>query len=735
MQSPEILLKELNYALRRLRGACSTLGDEDIDRQLLAVMQRLLLAEVMGNTWIVAVGGSQGAGKTTLMASMYDMHGNGPQWLQSNEGRGEKLPVLITESADCQHPQGYVRRLVPDAASHGFKLDDVRVDVAEFERAIRDPQAEDLLPVLRVPRRYFQRDNQAWLLLPGYEKQDRTNRAWQKLMRQALVAAGGWVIVTDETRMANQQQLEIVQDMRANELQGCQPTIVISKTEKYRHNLQKLAELRASAQATFAPHHVPPEWADTHIILSGADDPAYTEEWLPRLRKAIEALNLSSQSNRHLQVSQLSTLLGQDLTQVLNDIRSKARLHFNRHASDDVDGQQVLEEILDTFDDAAEALRAEHQEKIRILAGKAFGDAQNKLKELLTNNHEGFKNWLSTAFDTTSETSIKMQNLVQNAWRQGTSAFFSDYARSLSDLTLDRLGKGSANTDAHQLPQDRAQPLIQLGYANANGQPLRFSAITPEVASNIRILLGNPSKESELIHGDANEQLEGSVKLIPILSLEYTRLLYAMPQVVGHKADLSPMDASSDRNVVTEGVESLQAGVQLGKTAIRSLASVMAVDVLSDGDSDILGAIFGNMPTPTDATATTPSSTAAVPLTLHPVAIAATAVVASGYLAAKAVTGLRNTEKKASAQAHSMLLNVHDLHIAHLQKQFDATMRVARAHIKEKIRARYRMDETLMHKDRLAKAIADVKTITNDLRYELDAGATGLQLFIAEPDS
>ena len=96
---------------------------------------------------------------------------------------------------------------------------------------------------------------------------------------------------------------------------------------------------------------------------------------------------------------------------------------------------------------------------------------------------------------------------------------------------------------------------------------------------------------------------------------------------------------------------------------------------------------------------------------------------------------MRKIEKKASDQAHSMLLNVHDLHIAHLQKQFDNTMRVARTRIKETIRARYRMDETLMQKDRLTKAIADVKAITGDLRYELDAGATGLQLFIAERDN
>lgn len=37
----------------------------------------------------------------------------------------------------------------------------------------------------------------------------------------------------------------------------------------------------------------------------------------------------------------------------------------------------------------------------------------------------------------------------------------------------------------------------------------------------------------------------------------------------------------------------LNAGVDLGKTAIKSLAAVLVIDVVSDGDSDILGALFG----------------------------------------------------------------------------------------------------------------------------------------------
>ncbi|MEN9374837.1 MAG: hypothetical protein RIR79_2389, partial [Pseudomonadota bacterium] len=74
MQNPEILLKNLNTALCNLRGAANLLGDDDdarIDSKFLPVMRKLLLAEVLGNTAILAIGGSQGAGKTTFLTSLY----------------------------------------------------------------------------------------------------------------------------------------------------------------------------------------------------------------------------------------------------------------------------------------------------------------------------------------------------------------------------------------------------------------------------------------------------------------------------------------------------------------------------------------------------------------------------------------------------------------------------------------------------------------------------------------
>ncbi len=727
MQTPELLLKSLNNALRRLRGACTVLGNDELDDKLLDAMRRLLLADILGDTWIVAMGGSQGAGKTTLMASMYDLRGDGPRWLQGNEGRGEKMPVLIQEVDGLAHPQGYVRRLVEDKSSKTFKLEDAIVDVDKFQRAVCDPDAKDLLPVLCVPRRYFKRENQAWLLLPGYEKQERSNRSWQELMRQALIGAGGCIIVTDETRMANQQQLEIVKDMLQNELRNCKPYIVISKTEAHRHNEKRLTELRASAQSTF---QVDAELAAKQIILSGTDDPSYVAEWMPLLVSAIDDLNFTGQSNRHLQMEHLSAIVGKDLSRVLNDIRSKSRLYFSSDRGGAGEGAQVLEDVLEKFDDAVESLREKHHKAVESIANAAFVAAAASMNQTLAADHEGFKNWLANAFNTTSETKVQMQALVSKSWQKAAPTYFSAYSNALARLTSEKLGRLSEEGNREDSPEvpllAQPQNLIQLAYVHPSGQPVRYARLNQEVVSDIRILLGNSSQEEEKVHQDASKQLGISVALLPAITLEYSRLAFGMPEVCGIKPDYSEPVGGNGANHVADGVQSLQTGVDLGKTAIKSFAAVLAVDVVSDGDSDILGAL-STPSTPGNEAPTFPVGVAS----MHPAAIAVTAVVAAAYVTSVAVTRLRTFEREASAQAHNMLASVRDHHVEHMKTHFDNSMSLVRERVKEKIRARYRMDETLMEKDRLAAAIAEVSSITSDLRYELDASPTGLQPFLA----
>ncbi|MBH0012037.1 hypothetical protein I6F66_08040 [Pseudoalteromonas sp. NZS100_1] len=724
MESPEIFLKELNSTLRRLRGASNVLANEEIDKKLLAVMRRLLLAEILGNEWIIAVGGSQGAGKTTLMSKIYDCG----DWLQGNEGRGEKLPVMIIETNEVSAPQGYVRRLQKSDIGDQLLIKDVLINVENFNQVITDPSAEDLLPVLKVPKRYFKRENQSWLLLPGYEKQDRDNKDWQELMRQAMIAAGGCIVVTDETRMANQQQLDITKDMLANELKHCEPCVVISKTESYKGNSDRQSQLKNSAMNTFK---IDESRIDKQIILTGTDDSDYCEEWMPKLVNMIDELNYTGQSNRVFQINNLAQLIGRDLTKVLNSIRSKARLIFN--SSEATESALMCKELLGEFDEAVTSLREEHKKIARAHVNQNLKNATKNLDEKLASDHEGFKNWMTSAFDSTTEIKTKAQQTVEEAWQQEGSNFLSGYATQLTGLTLEKLGAVNnseieiSKNDPPKLPNTKK--LIELGYAGESGQPIQFKVLSEEIKNDIKIVLNHNFNTSS----ETSKKLAESVRLIPIISLEYARLSYSVSKLL---ADELKLKMNDNGELIEQSVEAIRNGANEGRNALKAVAALLAVDVISDGDSDILGTLFGHTKdketetssndSASEESTSEPEGGSVPPVMLHPAAIAVTAVIAACYITTKAVSGLRKQEQELSIQAHSLLNAISDSHYANFCSSFDEVMRSARSRLEFILRQRYHLDEHLMRKERLTKALADVIVLSNDLKAEIDSSASGL---------
>ncbi|WP_350552473.1 hypothetical protein [Pseudoalteromonas sp. 120-MNA-CIBAN-0494] len=724
MESPEIFLKELNSTLRRLRGASNVLANEEIDKKLLAVMRRLLLAEILGNEWIIAVGGSQGAGKTTLMSKIYDCG----DWLQGNEGRGEKLPVMIIETNEVTAPQGYVRRLQKSDIGDQLLIKDVLINVENFNQVITDPSAEDLLPVLKVPKRYFKRENQSWLLLPGYEKQDRDNKDWQELMRQAMIAAGGCIVVTDETRMANQQQLDITKDMLANELKHCEPCVVISKTESYKGNSDRQSQLKNSAMNTFK---IDESRIDKQIILTGTDDSDYCEEWMPKLVNMIDELNYTGQSNRVFQTNNLAQLIGRDLTKVLNSIRSKARLIFN--SSEATESALMCKELLGEFDDSVTLLREEHKKIAKAHVDRNRINAAKKLDEKLSLEHEGFKNFITSSLESTTEKKTKIKQTVEEAWQQEGSNFLSDYASQLTGLTLEKLGPVNnseieiSKNETPKLPNTKK--LIELGYAGRSGKPIQFKVLSEEIKNDIKIVLSHNSNTSS----ETSKKLAESVRLIPIISLEYARLSYSVPKLL---ADELKLKMNDNGELIEQSVEAISKGANEGRNALKAVAALLAVDVISDGDSDILGTLFGHTKNKESETSSNDSASeestnepeggSVPPVMLHPAAIAVTAVVAACYVTTKAVSGLRKQEQELSIQAHSLLNAISDSHYVNFCSSFDEVMRSARSRLEFTLRQRYHLDEHLMRKERLTKALADVIVLSNDLKAEIDSSASGL---------
>ena len=118
MPVQELLLPRLNQALASIISACDAVLDgpindkgETVEQALRPIMRRLLLNQTLGQYSLLAVAGTQGAGKTTLIKSLYDLKGEDAGWLKANEGRGETYPILITEGDPTAPAVGFLWRL------------------------------------------------------------------------------------------------------------------------------------------------------------------------------------------------------------------------------------------------------------------------------------------------------------------------------------------------------------------------------------------------------------------------------------------------------------------------------------------------------------------------------------------------------------------------------------------------------------------------------------------------
>lgn len=713
MERPELLLRKLNASLRELYAAVRHLDAPELDEQLVPVMRRLLLAEVLGNTSVVAVGGSQGAGKTTLVRTMYGEQSGIGKWLHPNEGRGECMPILVVEEAGLSTAQGAMWSLVEDEGDYDVRLVEID-DPGQFVNNVVSPELRQLLPVLRVPRQYFEDARQAWLLLPGYEAEDVKNRDWQHLMRQGLVGAAGSIVVTDETRLAMQEQARIVADMRENDLQGAQMLVVISKTEPLRHKPEALQALRETARATF---HVPPQYSDAWVICAGSDDPAYVAEWLPVLRETARDLARSGGTDRLVRQARLADVIRTDLGSVTAAINMKALLHFNSEQASA--GQSVAAACLEAFDDRASELREEYQKGITAMLAKHYSTAWEHLQQRMQERHEGLAESVKDYFRKATTSWQRVEEDISAAW--GASGLvLGSYATLLGQITHKQLGGPAANNTTSEAPSLLTQgtAVQRLGYA-VDGEIYEWKRPDKDDAANLSALFSPPSDQEDRPEGTVrtNKQLERSVKLLPALTLEYLRIGSLVPGLVGVDPTTNlPADAIRRPDVIRKALDDLGASVELGKTVLRTVATILAVDA-ADGTLDITqaiasvatGGLSGGGAAVGGAAVTGGASIGA----------AVVGAVAVGYLLHSAIGDVRQHDEKARKVFQALLLSVRDHYHRHFMDSYDELMNQARRRLSEALRERYRLDEALMRKDHLAKSLADSRVYAHDLLAHL----------------
>jgi hypothetical protein len=380
-REPESQLGMLNKSLLNLLGALTIIDakEDGLISDTRTILRHTLTAELLNARHMVAVAGTQGTGKTTLVRNLYDLDSD---WMLSSWGQGERMPVFILEDAKATAPQGRITRLVNDEKT-GKRWHTENVDPARWREALRTDDGDVFLMELVVPVRFFPdapRRSAGLLLLPGFEPRDEDNRLWQELMRQALVGSSRVLLVTHEQDIAADTADEALAELQQQYLQGTYPLVAITHCDAIvedagtRELLGKTAadRMRVPARNVFCT------WSAATAPLE-----------LGGLSQAIGALTDQHGISRAVQLRQLERVLRKDLGKLLT--AAAAALEARANSGQVGQGREVRQ-LMIAFDNAQTDVRTEYDKRVSQELQTIRGEAYRRIEELHLDRDEGWGN-------------------------------------------------------------------------------------------------------------------------------------------------------------------------------------------------------------------------------------------------------------------------------------------------------------------------------------------------------
>ncbi len=704
-ESPELMVSALLERLHNLRGAATFLNDSELIERLVTITRRLTLTAVLSQQPVIAVAGSQGAGKTTLVKSLYGLDDT---WLAGNEGRGERSPLLIVESPDIDTPVATVveQAFVEEYGLKRYVQREVMVTPEEFRLALQGERPGQLLPKLTVPSRYFEGNSCGLLLLPGHETVTKKNKSWQSLVRQSLVGADMCVIVTDETRLANSEQSKILENFQGP-LEGSCPIVVITKTEG--KTTKQLEELTSSAAEIFGLNT---KQAGQRIVCSTAQAES-AAEWKSKLAEAMRELTQVQQTFRAKQLNELHDVLTDDLADLLSEVDMACReisLTTSQFGG-------PVHDILRAFDTGRSRLRRDYLRELKYSLEAYSNESVQRALRALSENEEGLLNtvqnswrWMAT---TTGERENILPGYVQDAWQTPwkldkavTRNFGHQHQKALGKVTMDILGAPKAVKVAHTSNQHRAER--ELGYSGTGRTPLFWRHPTPQQQVDLSNLFAPNGGEVEL-----STALLDAVQLLPAIALEYSRIGALYPTLLGlnHRSlAFSASDIDDDDEPALASVLGRQGlailtviGTMVGAQAALDLVKDLAPEEAASSAADA-SALVGNL------TALGISQSIAGSMAI---------MLGAGVLVMNLAKALQHSEGQARDAVRRMTAAISDAHYAHFSAEFDHVMDRLREKLESTLRNRYRLDDQVVRLDRLKKTHADVQMLSTELRESL----------------
>lgn len=351
---------KLLYCSESIEGS-NTSELMESNRVIKHALRKIIIANEISDRMIICVTGLQGTGKTSLMKNYYEIN---DEIMNVALGRGERLPVLITED-DVEKPQMYAVGIEKDTNGYiAKKIEVSSYDFVEFSKG-EDEDSTIMYMEILVPRKYEDKSSKcSFMLLPGYERKE---SYWNTLIEFSVQSADTAIFVLTPDSIADANNAQLLERIKTKFGENVIYAITHSDeqgdgNESYKNTLMGLVGADSSQTSRFVCVGAYPTKEENSI-------------WRNQLQDAIKNFSTDPRASDQKNTEYLEDIIVSELRPAVITIK-----RFVTDVTDDILTGFEQSSWLTAFDKSAANMRKKFQKAI----GSNFKEAQNKdRKDLL----------------------------------------------------------------------------------------------------------------------------------------------------------------------------------------------------------------------------------------------------------------------------------------------------------------------------------------------------------------
>ena len=368
-------------------------------------IRKLFIASMMYNKTLICVSGLQGAGKTTLMRNFYRLDG---KFLDPTIGRGERVPVLITEKKDIKVPTIFAIKVDKDSDGK-YCQKKVKLSADEYIGASKGEDSKIMYLELYVPYMHTYNEGLSFMLLPGFEKK---NDYWNNLIEFSVNSSDAAVFVFNESSFSNAENENYLN--RIENRFGKNLVYAISGSDG---SIDGNAEVKQTCIKTLS---IPHSEQDRVVCVGSYKDEEKNKLWIKNFKDALEkyAYNETQQGQRNNAYLYEEVLkIKEKLYQILGILNDDSSAEMKDHSEDT---------LLKAYDKAVKKKRKEFEENLDIEFEIAKGKSDKNLEQQFSNRPKSSSVKRFFFGSSVKEQFTETREMVQKSLQCGKTGYLPD---------------------------------------------------------------------------------------------------------------------------------------------------------------------------------------------------------------------------------------------------------------------------------------------------------------------